>query len=287
MNMERKLASPAPAEPTDWANFEPGGVSGVTLMQAHFTHYAFERHSHPEYGIGLTYSGIQTFNCRGTMQTSGPEHVIFLNPDQAHDGLRGPAGGYSYGMLYIDEDVMLTVRERAAGTLGSTCFRDTVVHDAQAALLLHNAIKAVGQSQESLRAESLMLNAFIKLLLRYGEISRAALAPLGAGQRRLLRVRDYLRSNASRDVSLKELALEANVSRVYLSRAFERYFGAPPHVYLNSIRLARAKQLLLAGVSLADAAAIAGFADQSHFNRRFKGATGLSPGVWLSQMRLK
>jgi AraC-like DNA-binding protein len=59
----------------------------------------------------------------------------------------------------------------------------------------------------------------------------------------------------------------------------------PPHVYLNAVRLANARQLLLTGVPLATVAATTGFADQSHFTRRFKGATGLSPGAWLRQMR--
>ena len=100
-------------------------------------------------------------------------------------------------------------------------------------------------------------------------------------------MRDYLRANAGRDVSLNGLAREASVSRVYRGHAFERHLGVPPHVSPNAIRLAKARRLLPAGVSLADAAAPAGFAGQSRFNRRFKGATGLSPGVRLSLIRLK
>ena len=282
---EAAVADPALSSAADWVRYRPGAMSGVSLMRAHFTEHAFERHSHPEYGIGLTYSGIQTFNCRGALQTSAPGHVIFLNPDQAHDGLPGTAGGYDYAMLYVDPEVMSTLHDRAAGALGATYFRDAVVHDPQGARQLLAAMDSMGQAQEALRAQTLTQGTFVQLLSRHGETAKPALAPVRAGQRRLQRVRDYIHAHADRDISVGELAAEAGVSRVYLSRAFERHFGVPPHIYLNAIRLAHARRLLLAGMPLAGVAATAGFADQSHFSRRFKGATGLSPGAWLRQMR--
>lgn len=88
----------AGAMPTDWVRYRPAAMSGVKPMRAHFTEHAFERHSHPEYGIGLTHSGIQTFHCRGTVQTSVPGDLIFLNPNQAHDGLPGTDQGYGHAM---------------------------------------------------------------------------------------------------------------------------------------------------------------------------------------------
>jgi len=90
-------AGPEPASKTDWVRYRPTGVQGVTLMRAHFTDYTFERHSHPEFGIGLTYRGVQTFNCQGSRQVSAPGNVIFLNPDQAHDGLPGIAVCQPFG----------------------------------------------------------------------------------------------------------------------------------------------------------------------------------------------
>lgn len=270
---------------TDWVRYRPTGQPGVTLMRAHFTDHTFERHSHPEFGIGLTYSGIQTFNCSGTRQTSAPGNVIFLNPDQAHDGLRGKTDSYDYSMLYVDPVVMSTLRDRAAGVLGAGYFRDAVVHAPQAAKQLHQAIKATAQAQEALRGESLLLKALMGLLLRFGEQPMAAQTPTHPGMGRLQRVREFIHAHASDDISIGELARAAGVSRVYLSRAFEHQFGVPPHVYLNAVRLANARRLLLGGMSLATVAVTAGFADQSHFSRRFKGAVGLSPGVWLRQMR--
>lgn len=269
----------------EWVHYRPGSTPGVTLMRARFTSHAFERHSHPEYGIGLTCSGVQTFNARGTTQTSVPGDVILLNPDQAHDGLPGPAGAYGYSMLYVEADLLPALLRRTAGTQGSRHFRDAVVRDPEAAVALHGAIAASGQPQETMRAEVLLMDSLARLLLRHGEEHKAVRVPVPAGVRRLQRVREHMRANADRDLSIGDLAREAGVSRVYLSRAFAQHFGVPPHVYLNAIRLERARQLLLRGSSPADVAAAVGFADQSHFTKRFRGATGLSPGVWLRQMQ--
>jgi AraC-like DNA-binding protein len=46
-------------------------------------------------------------------------------------------------------------------------------------------------------------------------------------------------------------------------------------------RLDAVRRMLLAGTSLAHAAAAAGFADQSHMTRHFSKTFGLTPGRWL------
>jgi len=275
------------ATPADWMQYRPTPLPAVTLMQAHFTHHAFERHSHAEYGIGLTHSGVQTFHCGGTTQTSGPGHVILLNPDQAHDGLPGHDGGYRYSMLYVDPALLPALRDRVAGGSSASYFRETVIHAPPMATLLHQAMCATVQEQEKLRAETLLLDSLLALFIRHGETASEAQPRRHAGQARLHRVRDYLHAHADRDISINQLAQEAGVSRVYLSRAFKQYFGVPPHVYLNAVRLANARRLLLQGEPLASVALTTGFADQSHFSRRFRGTIGLSPGVWLAQMRMR
>lgn len=273
------------SSPSDWARFQPGATPDITLMRAHFTEHVFERHSHAQYAIGVTHSGVQTFHCRGAAHASLPGDLLLFNPDEAHDGQRGTDEGFGYAILYVDPAALPRHLQREAGTLASAFFRQPVVHDPPAAAALQRAMAAIGQPQESLRGEALTTDVLVRLLQRHGETPATGTSPLAAGSRRMLRVRDHIRAHASRDLSVAELAREAGLSRVHLSRAFAQHFGVPPHVYLNAVRLEHAKRLLLAGVAPALAALDAGFADQSHFSRRFKGATGLTPGGWLRQMR--
>ncbi len=60
-------------------------------------------------------------------------------------------------------------------------------------------------------------------------------------------------------------------------RAFTRATGLTPHAYQMQRRLLLARRLIRQGMALADAAALGGFADQSHMTRLFVRAYGVSP----------
>lgn len=267
----------------DWARFRPAALGGVTVMNAHFRAHSFERHSHETWSIGVTRSGVQTFNCGGALHASLPGDVMLFNPDQPHDGQRGSDEGFGYAMLYVDGAVVDSCRDRDAGLSAVSHFARPVVRDAAMGRAVARAIEASSESGESLRAEELTRALLQDLLLRYGD-SRIGGRAL-AGAPRLDRVRDLLRARFDEDLTVEALAREAGLSRAHLSRAFARQFGVPPHIFLNTVRVEQAQRLLLAGQSPVEVALACGFADQSHLNRRFKGKVGLAPGAWLRQMR--
>jgi AraC family transcriptional regulator len=63
---------------------------------------------------------------------------------------------------------------------------------------------------------------------------------------------------------------------------FKRSTGVAPHRFLMNARISRAQELLLEkDANLAMVAAATGFADQGHFTRVFKKATGVTPQAWL------
>ena len=54
--------------------------------------------------------------------------------------------------------------------------------------------------------------------------------------------------------------------------------GITPHKYVIQQRIAKAKELMIAGKgTLAEVSNCVGFADQSHFTRHFKGLVGVTP----------
>lgn len=274
----------SPSAAQDWATFRPAPLAGATLMHAHFRQHAFERHSHETYSIGLTHSGVQTFHCAGTLHASLPGDLILFNPDEAHDGQRGAPEGFGYSILYLPEAAVAACADARAGIRMPRYFRSPVVRDGALAALFKRAMAAVPQAGETLRAEELLAQLVARILLRHGEAG-ARTDTLGsrAGDR-MERVRDYLHAHYAEDVTVEDLACVAGLSRAHLTRAFTRQFGVPPHLYLNAVRLRQAQAAMLAGQPLAEAALACGFADQSHFTRRFKGAVGTSPARWLRQM---
>jgi len=274
------------AAPTDdWVRFRPGPLAGVTVMNAHFKDHCFERHSHETYSIGLTRTGVQTFNCAGSLRASLPGDLILFNPDQAHDGRRGAPEGFGYSIVYVPVEVVAGCADRGAGIAFPRHFREPVVRDAVAARGFARALDAMSQPGESLRAEEWLRHLVVALLLRHGEPVQRLAQVRGVDDRRMSTVRDYLQACYAEDVTVQALAELAGLSRAHLSRAFTAHFGVPPHVYLSAIRIRHAQAAMLAGKPLAEVAVACGFADQAHFSRRFKGAVGVPPARWLRQMR--
>ncbi len=94
------------------------------------------------------------------------------------------------------------------------------------------------------------------------------------------RVRDHLRANYRRQVTLAELATLAGMCRFALVRAFTKEVGIPPHAYQTRLRVLAAREMIAAGHRLSAVAAEMGFTDQSHLNRHFKQQVGLPPGEY-------
>ncbi len=75
------------------------------------------------------------------------------------------------------------------------------------------------------------------------------------------------------------------LDRFALARHFRAAFATSPHRYLLMRRLQRARAMIGSGDGLAEVAAATGFADQSHLNRHFKKAYGMTPGQWAGLRR--
>ena len=93
------------------------------------------------------------------------------------------------------------------------------------------------------------------------------------------RMLDRVHSEFQYDLRISELAREADVHPVYLARVFRRRYGQTPEEYVQRLRVRFASERLsLSDEGIADIAAEAGFADQSHLTRIFKRYARMSPG---------
>jgi malate dehydrogenase (oxaloacetate-decarboxylating) len=110
---------------------------------------------------------------------------------------------------------------------------------------------------------------------------RGGLAPW-----QLRRIFDHFDQNLAADICLLELAALVGLSQAHFSRQFKISTGLPPHRYKLTIRIERAKQLLLRGeLGLKEIALSCGFFDQGHLSKAFRRAVGLSPGAWQRDNR--
>jgi len=108
---------------------------------------------------------------------------------------------------------------------------------------------------------------------RAGGVNRAGAAPLW-----LCRVVDFLHANFLRRLTIRDLAAVAGVHPAHLAREFRKHHRSSIAGFQRRLRLDwAATQLVDTDRPTSDIAAAAGFADQSHFTRAFRGRTGLPP----------
>lgn len=96
---------------------------------------------------------------------------------------------------------------------------------------------------------------------------------------------ELLRLMADSDDEIALLARRLGVSAEHASRALSRSHGMPPRVLRRETRWRRALQLLGGGLPLAEIAATAGFADQSHLHRIVVAHAGCTPAQLRRQLQ--
>lgn len=257
-------------------------IAGVQAVAAR-SQRVFARHTHDQFGIGVMRQGAQVSHSgRGQVQ-AGPGHVITVNPGEVHDGAPIGGGMRAWQMLYLDPDVVAAAADDiAAADRGG----DGRHHDYE--------FELPAWDQPGLARDVLALYAHATagaaplaceaLLLR---VLAQAGGPLGARPSPETRhgvpggirhARGLIDDDPAAALSLADLATASGLSRYQVLRAFARATGLTPHAYQMQRRLLLARQLIRQGMSLADAAALGGFSDQSHMTRLFVRAYGVSPG---------
>jgi len=258
--------------------------AGLQRLAARFGGHAYDLHRHETYGIGLTLRGVQAFHYRGARTASRAGQVMVLHPDEAHDGHAGVADGFTYRMLYVDPAAI----SKALGDAPPPFVPDAVAQDPALAAVLYEAFVDFPRTLEPLAvdgvvgrlAEGLCARADSGRSLPRGTSANRTVAFRAAG-----RVRDFLAAEAPRTISSEELERLSGLDRFALARHFRAAFGTSPHRFQIGQRLVRARTMIAGGVSLSEAAAATGFADQSHLTRHFSARFGLTPGRWAALSR--
>jgi AraC family transcriptional regulator len=99
------------------------------------------------------------------------------------------------------------------------------------------------------------------------------------------KVAQYIDEHLPEDLSLATLAELARLSTFHFVRAFKQSFGLPPHRYLSSLRMERAKSLLAdPGMSVTQVGFNLGFSETSSFTTTFRKHTGLTPTAYRQSL---
>jgi AraC-like DNA-binding protein len=259
-----------------------GPARGVELFSAWFAGKAYQKHRHDTYAIGVTTSGVQVFDYRGSVHASTPGQVVVLYPDEIHDGRAGTDDGFGYRILYVEPALLAEAVRALCGRPYPLPFvSEPVSTNATLSRAIEGAFRA--------RLESLAIDSLIVDLARglmEGERQGARLmASRHVDVRAVERARQFLNAERTRVVHSTELESITGLRRYDLCRQFRAMFGTSPHRYLLMRRLEFARDRMHRERSLVEVACDAGFADQAHFTRVFKSGFGLTPARYRALRR--
>lgn len=259
----------------DWIGHAPAS-DGIERIEAFFSGHAYDPHRHDTYALGYTISGVQSFTYRGARADSLAGNAMVLHPDEVHDGRAGAETGFRYRMLYVEPRL---ISEALRGRTHTLPFLKTAVSSDPALLLaLDMALADLSRQLEPLERDRIVTAIADALFALDGSLPARRMSATSAGA--VDRARQFLDAHFARTVASEELEADTGLDRYALARHFRARLGTSPYRYLTMRRLDRAKAAIRAGESLAEAAVISGFADQSHMTRQFKQAFGLTPGHW-------
>ena len=252
-------------------------------MHAHFERHVYHRHSHDTYSLGVTDVGAQSFTCRGAAYTSAAGMVMAFNPDDPHDGQATDGDGFTYRMIHIGPALVSRVLADAAGRPARLpLFAEPVLSDPVLAARLRDLHRGLLGGATTLRRDELLAAVVLAGARQAGTrpgTSALTAESVPADARRVARrARDLIAGRRLDDLTADDLAAVTGRSRFAVHRAFTHVYGMAPGDYQRQLRLREARSLIAAGRPISEAAALAGFADQSHLSRWFIRSYGVTPG---------
>jgi AraC family transcriptional regulator len=240
------------------------------------------RHEHPEHFVHVVLSGSVMYEVttRGrTRRFTATPGTTFLLPRGTVDEVRWEGPTHRLALAMDPKLLTNAMEETRHGDVELTEHWDLIDHHIPRLLEAMTADLLEGSPVGRLYGESLA-NALAVYLAGGYAVRRSVPVVYKGGLpgRRLKMVLDYIGDNLAEDLSLSQLAAVAGMSAHYFSALFKQSTGFPPHSFVLSQRIDRAKESLRdPRCSVLDAGMEAGFQNSSHFARAFRKLVGVTP----------
>jgi AraC-like DNA-binding protein len=259
------------------------GVHATDIESAR--HYG--RHWHSTYAFGVIDHGAhRSASGRGDVDAFAGD-VVCTYPGEVHDGRPLGSPTRRWRNVYVEAPLFESMTDAAGSRSGGSiafsraAFTDARTHRAIEQLLAEldawTVARASARASQALACEQALTLA-CGLMLR--DHSTAVPVRGGDADADLSLVCQRLADAPGQAPTLEELASLAGIGKFQLLRRFKKVYGTTPHDWLLQQRAERARGLIRCGAGLCEAAAAAGFADQSHMTRVFTQRFGFTPGAW-------
>ena len=234
----------------------------------------YKPHFHNSLSIGMIVNGNAQFSIQNNSYLLTPECLAVINPNCVHYCNPINNESRSYIMLYLDKQWCFNIQ--------STIFNNTkfipikeIIQDKNLINLYFNLINILFSNIINLEKEEAIENFTLTLFKHYCNANQ--INSIKKNEKKIKIIKEYIHSNFSKNLTIKELANIANLSQYHLIRTFHKTTGITPKNYLFNIRIEKVKKLLTTNKSISEIAQETGFYDQSHLNRVFKQIVACTP----------
>ncbi len=186
-----------------------------------------------------------------------------------------------HGVRFFEIEIRPSWRQRLSDCSAAL---DLAHDDCQGGPLLWLGMKMYREFQETDAVDDLIVESLLAEMLscvaRMRRENRVIHPPAW-----LRRIIEKLTAEYSQRLTLDDLSREAGVHPVHLSRVFRKCLGVGIGEHVHRLRIrAACERMLMPEISMAEISLAAGFADQSHFTRAFRRATGMTPAAFRIQL---
>lgn len=262
-------------------------VGNVGVLLERFEANRWPEHAHTQWQITVLLDKVvgdlhwrSPFGEIGSHRSFGSE-ILIIPPMWPH-WIRLEKGGPAV-VVFIPPDELVSDSCENAGVTRATLAKLVALEPMIAELIrsLFGAIENVGS------VSSARIVGFARLLaVLVFEAAAGRSVPSATPNDRANQVLEQIRELVSRstldELSIESMARCAGCSPRHFRRLFHRAMGISPREYLWECRVTYAKELLSTGTyNVSEAAAAAGFSDQTHINRHFRARYGLPPSAFI------
>ncbi|APT46192.1 AraC family transcriptional regulator [Bacillus safensis] len=234
----------------------------------------FPNHFHTYYVIGFIEDGQRRLICQNQEYIIEKGDILLFNPYDNHACEQIDHRTLDYRCLNIEADVLEKVFQHKPH------FKAPVFSQSELTNPLYDLHQMITEEAPALNKQETFYFFMKQLIEAYADTPGGKVSAAHANEQKVQDVQQYIETHLTENISLDDLGELVSMNKYSLLRAFTKFRGITPYRYLQTVRVNYAKELLAQGVKPVDAAASAGFSDQSHLSHFFSEFIGLTPGQY-------
>jgi AraC-like DNA-binding protein len=258
--------------------------SELMLFENTYNEFSYPKHFHETYLIEIVEEGTENFYCNGTNYNNIKNgSLVLINPGEVHTGGGGSIINRSKlvcSVIYPELNAwakILGESYKASQNVSSMRFKETVVQDEKIVNDIRRIYNIDACDDNILLLKELYQEVMFDLLTKHMSSAISFDENFQRYSSAIERGKEYINDNLSDKLSLEDISRVAYISPFHFLRVFKKFTGITLHQYVLSLRIERAKTLLLQNKTIYETFSQVGFLDQAHFSKVFKKMTGFTP----------